>query len=75
MDGYEVNSNVGTDMPFHHAESKAKLALKAWSRRVHIQFFLYIILREAFIHSGGINNYPSYAASAATPCMSFLNQA
>jgi hypothetical protein len=75
MDGHEVNPNVGTDMPSHHARSNTKVALKAWSRRVYIQFFLYIILREAFIYSGGINNYPSHASSAATSCMSFLNQA
>jgi hypothetical protein len=39
-------------MPARHARSDTKVALKAWSRRVHIQFFLYIILREA-VHPRG----------------------
>lgn len=47
MDEYEVNLNVGREMPAHHARLDTKVALKAWSRHVHMQFFLYIILREA----------------------------
>jgi hypothetical protein len=74
MDECGVNLKVG-EMFAHHAESDTKVALKAWSHCVHIQFFVYIASREAIIHRQVVNHYPPRESFAVTHWMLFLNQA